>query len=529
MATRVASIVADVGINTKSFDSGMKSILGGLKMSQSEMAKWGAAIGIAGVALGMIYAQGKKAVDITVTYADEVRKLSSVTNQSAEDTSRLIQMMDDYKLTAEQAGQAARFLAKQGLSLNVETLADLSDKYKALNTGQERAAFLMKNFGKAGQEFTTIMEAGGVAIKNNADATGKNLILTQKMLTATRDYEIAQDNLNDTMDGFYVVVGSKIIPSLNQMMVGLTNAGNFSRALRIEIEKIENAPIDSATQSYTAWAEAISKAKKPIVDVETTLYGLDDAEQSFLTSTQNMTPQIVAEFVKAEQKIAQVKKLIASGASFNVIVNFLAGKTIMVDPSKMSPQNPVATATTKVTGGGAGTSKGNTNRANGGPLGKGWTMVGEAGFELIDPTGMVHSNKDSRKLIKAGVTPFRKMAQGGEDWGRVTQTPTPWDWSNSSNDVNATLAPSWTPSSPGSHSGGSGGSSGAVINTAKQAATSASQAAQQTSRAVDVTAQSAQQQAMASAAQAASLANIERLLRNMPNQIRDGFQQVIQQ
>jgi hypothetical protein len=542
MATRVASIVADVGINTKSFDSGIKSILSGLGLSKGEFAKWGTAIGVAGIAIGAIYSQMKKAVDVTVSYADEVRKLSSVTNQSAEDTSRLIQMMDDYKLTAEQAGQAARFMAKNDLSLNVDTLAQLSDEYKTLNTGQERATFLMKNFGKQGQEFTTIMEAGGEAIKKNAAATDKNLILTQKMLTATRDYEIAQDNLNDTMEGFYIVTGSKIVPSLNNMIVGLTNAGDFSRALRIEIEKIENAPIDSATQSYMAWASSIKTVAIAAGDVDDVIRGISDAEESFLLSTQEMTPQAVAEFVKLEQKIAQVKRMIAAGASFNVIVNFLAGKTIMVDPSSMAPgQNPGASQTTVNTtttntnvGAGAGAG-GREQLASGGFLGKGWSMVGEAGFELIDPSGMVHSNAESRKLMALGIVPGRKLAQGGDDqMGGVTN-----DY-YATNLINDLVQGNYNPLSGlsggadpqgGGRSGGLSGANGrsassAVINASQKSAQAAQQSAQASNKMADVAQQNS---AMQQASNLALIAEVRQLRVEFPRAVRDAVQQAIAQ
>ena len=118
------------------------------------------AIGIASTAAVVMAKAMDDAMKTTVKYADDVRKLANITNQSTEETSRLIQVMDDYKLSAQQATTAARFLSKEGLSLNIETLGQLSDQYKKLNTGQERTQFLMKNFGRAGQEFALIMDQG---------------------------------------------------------------------------------------------------------------------------------------------------------------------------------------------------------------------------------------------------------------------------------------------------------------------------------------------------------------------------------
>ena len=208
MATRVASIVAEIGIDSKKFDTGMKSILGGLTNLKGGFGAASIGIGLAATAAGMASAQMKKAVDITVTYADEVRQLSSITNQSAEETSKMIQVLDDYEISAQQAGAAAKFLAKEGLSLNVETLAKLSDEYKSLNTGQERAEFLMKKFGRAGQDFALTMEQGSDAILKQGDAVNKGLILSDKQLTAARNLKIAQDNLNDSVQEWNVIAGN---------------------------------------------------------------------------------------------------------------------------------------------------------------------------------------------------------------------------------------------------------------------------------------------------------------------------------
>lgn len=43
-------------------------------------------------------------------------------------------------------------------------------------------------------------------------------------------------------------------------------------------------------------------------------------------------------------------------------------------------------------------------------------MVGEQGTELIDPSGYVHSNQESKRLVAAGITPFRSLAAGGAVW-----------------------------------------------------------------------------------------------------------------
>ncbi len=100
---------------------------------------------------------GKQVYDATIgtleTYADSVRTISQLTNQSAETSSKLLQVTKDYKLNVDDLTTASRKLATEGLSLNVETIAKLSDEYLQLNTGAERQMFLTQNLGRASQEW----------------------------------------------------------------------------------------------------------------------------------------------------------------------------------------------------------------------------------------------------------------------------------------------------------------------------------------------------------------------------------------
>src|SRR5689334_16612880 len=76
----------------------------------------------------------KSSINATIQYADQVRALSTVSGESTEETSRFIQVLDDYKISAEDAMTATRALTKQGLAPNINTLAQLSDQYLALNS-----------------------------------------------------------------------------------------------------------------------------------------------------------------------------------------------------------------------------------------------------------------------------------------------------------------------------------------------------------------------------------------------------------
>lgn len=154
----------------------------------------------------------------TVELANNVRQFRDVTGQSAEESSRLVQVLDDYKVSVSAAEMATKKFSKDGLEFNVDTLATLSDQYLKLGTDVERTQFLYDKFGKSGDQFAEIMREGGQAIREANDAISENLILTDESLKAARDYEKALDGVSDSMQGLKVSIGTKLLPSANLLL-----------------------------------------------------------------------------------------------------------------------------------------------------------------------------------------------------------------------------------------------------------------------------------------------------------------------
>jgi hypothetical protein len=262
----MANSVLNYIINVIKKGSGDKETVTAMQSVKSVMTGVGIAAGVATTAYVAYDRVIGEATKKTVSYAAEVRKLGSITNQSEEETSKLIQTMDDFKISADQITIASKAMAKQGLSPTVETMAKLADQFVKLNSGEERATFLTKNFGKAGLDMAEAMLTGGDAIRRVSESVNKGLILTKQQVQAARNYEIAQDDLNDTMEAYSVVIGNKVIPLQTRIIDGLVKSidktSGFNRNLLIAIRNLEKMPIDSATQSYMAWAKAVEEKNK---------------------------------------------------------------------------------------------------------------------------------------------------------------------------------------------------------------------------------------------------------------------------
>jgi len=185
----------------------------------------------------------EETVGVTVELANNVRQFRDVTGQSAEESSRLLQVLDDYKITVGQAEQATKKFAKDGMEFNISTLAKLSDEYLKLNSNAERTQFLYDKFGKSGTDFAEIMLQGSDAIMEANASISENLILTDKALQQTREYEKNVDNLTDAILEQKVAIGNQLIPVANTLL---------------ELYQRTNDTIDSGEQTYSRAALYVS-------------------------------------------------------------------------------------------------------------------------------------------------------------------------------------------------------------------------------------------------------------------------------
>jgi hypothetical protein len=162
-------------------------------------------------------------VGLYIKQADAVRTLNQINGQSAQTNSRLIETLDDYKITTEEIITAQRKMATQDESLTIPTLAALSDAYLKLNTGAERQQFLTDNFGRASAGWAEVMTQGSVAIKARSDAISDGLILDQAAIDKAREYQYQQDDLKDTFKALKMEIGQGMIPTLIELNTEVMN------------------------------------------------------------------------------------------------------------------------------------------------------------------------------------------------------------------------------------------------------------------------------------------------------------------
>jgi hypothetical protein len=237
----------------------------------------------------------KEATDGFVDYASEVRNVMQLSGQTAEESSRVIQVLDDYKVKTESLSMAQKSLAKEGLSLTIDTLADLSDEYKSLGNNADKTSFLVKNFGRSGLQMAEAMEQGGKAIRDASSAVEDGLIVTQKGIAQAREYERQVDNLNDAWSAFTMSIGRVVVPALTSLITSETNwqaaqseAGKHTDLSRIAIQELA-VKIYEQKQAQTAATQATREASDAMKDGGLSAEQLAEKEKIAADAAKSMT------------------------------------------------------------------------------------------------------------------------------------------------------------------------------------------------------------------------------------------------
>lgn len=169
-------------------------------------------------------------------YAASIRSLKAITGGTAEETSRLIQVVDDYEISTEDLTASMRVLTKNGLVPNRETIIGLAKEYQSIQDPLAKNEFLVKNLGRASVGYTNLLSQNTDELERNFDAVNANLILNEKQLAQAEQLRLAQDNLNDTLEGLSITVGAGLTPILSDWltMIDTLTKGEYDHAQAIQ-------------------------------------------------------------------------------------------------------------------------------------------------------------------------------------------------------------------------------------------------------------------------------------------------------
>lgn len=259
------AVAKTTAVTTKGLDeitsrltSGLGPASGEAKAALDGLTKSGSLVGpaiaggvaIAGVALAAFAIDGAQKF---VALAGEIRNFQRLSGASAEESSRLVAVLDDLGVSS-QTGANAMFLlskkvaaggvdlknlgvdiatTKEGTADLVTTLLNVADAYAAQPDPAKRAEIAFAAFGRQGKELVPLLEQGRAGLeKFFASAEGGRQIFSQADLDKARKYEIAVDDLSDTFRGFQLQAGEALLPFLSTLSQASAKTLSFLDSLK---------------------------------------------------------------------------------------------------------------------------------------------------------------------------------------------------------------------------------------------------------------------------------------------------------
>jgi Uncharacterized protein conserved in bacteria len=152
----------------------------------------------------------------TIEYANTIRSTAAELGLTTEETSKLVDLTDNYGISTGALTQAQKQLSQDGLSLNIDTLKKLSDQYNNLNTQSEKTVFLTSSLGgRAGLQFAQMFDMGTASMAANYEQTNKSNILTKQYSDQLLMLEIAQNNVGDATQGLANSITAQVLPAFS--------------------------------------------------------------------------------------------------------------------------------------------------------------------------------------------------------------------------------------------------------------------------------------------------------------------------
>lgn len=140
--------------------------------------------------------------------AESTRDLALASGTTATEASTLLQVLDDYQISAQDVTAASKAMKEKGLVPTLETLAQLSDQFLAIEDPAERLQFAQDNLGKSYSKYLNVLQQGGDTLRENATQVNKNLILSDEQIESYEEQRLALDAYSDTIEGAKVAMGA---------------------------------------------------------------------------------------------------------------------------------------------------------------------------------------------------------------------------------------------------------------------------------------------------------------------------------
>ena len=233
---------------------GITGVTGGLGTAFQSLTGFslGAAGGIAAVTLGLKAGIkfAKESVTEVTAYNKTIREMGQVTGLGAEEISRIIQVGDDWGISIDSIRTSLAFMNKKGIEPSIDNLADMADSYVAATDKSKWAEEAVKTLGRGYQTLIPLLALGGKGFRDAAAGIDASLIATEDGMKASREYEVAMDDLTDTVTGLKYELGNGLIPTLVEFLETTNKVTSRITSEESAWKKIKKAREDALISQY---------------------------------------------------------------------------------------------------------------------------------------------------------------------------------------------------------------------------------------------------------------------------------------
>ena len=224
--------------------------------------------------LGALIGVTVKSVNEVVSYTKTIREMTQVTGLGSEEISRIVQVGDDWGVSAGDIRTALQMMNKKGITPSIDNLAILADEYVDSTDKSKFMEAATKKYGRSVATLIPLLAEGGDSLREQTAAIDDNLIATKEQIDASRKYEVAADDLGDAWTGFTHIIGNAVIPALTDLLVAVKDNIDINQDQVDKHEKLK-AAYDAGYISITEYKDAMLSVSKytddyiPILDKAT--------------------------------------------------------------------------------------------------------------------------------------------------------------------------------------------------------------------------------------------------------------------
>lgn len=253
----IGSLKVDLGLNSASFEAGLKKAQGSL----SGFAKSAAALGaIAGVALVAVGTAVGVAIKGAIDRIDELNKVSQQIGVPVEALSKLSYAAGLADVSLEQlagglkkfsvnidaaaagGGAGAKAFERLGIGVTAangqlkptaDLMAEVAGKFAGLKDGAGKTALAVQLFGKSGADLIPLLNAGAEGLQAmTAEAESLGLVIDQKTASAADNFNDNLDRLKATADGITTRLAVGVLPALESISAALVVAAHDTAGMQ---------------------------------------------------------------------------------------------------------------------------------------------------------------------------------------------------------------------------------------------------------------------------------------------------------